>query len=180
MNRFKQAFLSSFVALAILGIVFVSASRAAEEITLKDAWAVQSSTKVTASGERVSENGFDTSGWFKTSAPKTVFAVLVENGVYRDPFFGMNLRSAPGVEYPIGGQYANIDMPANSPYAVPWWYRKEFQVPQHFKGRTVWLAFHGINYRGEIWINGKKVAGSDEVVGAFRRYEFDVTAYVHE
>ena len=82
MNRFKSAFLSSFVALAIFSIVFVSASRAAEEITLKDGWAVQSSTKVTAGGQRVSEHGFDTSGWFKTSAPKTVFAVLVENGQY--------------------------------------------------------------------------------------------------
>ena len=31
----------------------------------------------------------------------------------------------------------------------------------------------------EIWINGKKVAGPDEVVGAFRRYELNVTAYIH-
>ncbi|HEY1471397.1 MAG TPA: glycoside hydrolase family 2 protein [Candidatus Acidoferrum sp.] len=180
MNRFKSAFLSSFAVLAVLCLIFASASRAAEEIALKDGWTVQSSAKVTAGGEKVSENGFDTTGWYKTSAPKTVFAVLVENGVYKDPFFGMNLRSVPGVEYPIGGQYANFDMPANSPYAVPWWYRKEFEVPKHFKGRTVWLAFHGINYRGEIWINGKKVAGPDEVVGAFRRYEFDVTPFVHE
>ena len=40
------------------------------------------------------------------------------------------------------------------------------------------MAFRGINYRADIWINGKKIAGSDQVVGAFRRYEFDVTKYV--
>src|SRR6516164_2888381 len=177
---FKFLFLMKFIALAALVDLGLQVAGAAEEITLRDGWTVQSSAKVPETGEKVSSQGLDTSAWYKTSAPKTVFAVLVENGVYKDPFFGMNLRSVPGVEYPIGGQFANLDMPANSPYAVPWWYRKEFEVPRHFKGKTVWMAFRGINYRAEIWINGEKVAGSDEVVGAFRRYEFDVTPFVHE
>jgi exo-1,4-beta-D-glucosaminidase len=153
-------------------------SRADSEITLRDGWAVQSSAKVKASGETVSAVGFDASSWYKTSAPNTVFAVLVENGLYQDPYFGMNLRSVPGVSYPIGGQFANLEMPEDSPYAVPWWYRKEFEVPAQFNGKTVWMAFRGINYRADIWINGKKIAGSDQIVGAFRRYEFDVTPYV--
>jgi exo-1,4-beta-D-glucosaminidase len=90
----------------------------------------------------------------------------------------MNLRSVPGVSYAVGSEFANQEMPQDSPYAVPWWYRKEFEVPPAFSGKTVWLAFRGINYRADIWINGKKVAGSDQVVGAFRRYEFDVTLFV--
>ena len=153
-------------------------SRADGEITLREGWAVQSSAKVSATADSYFHAGFDTSSWYKTSAPNTVFAVLVENGVYKDPYFGMNLRSVPGVSYPIGGEFANLEMPENSPYAVPWWYRKEFEVPAQFNGKTVWLAFRGINYRADIWINGKKVAGSDKVVGAFRRYEFDVTPFV--
>src|SRR6266436_5566016 len=40
------------------------------------------------------------------------------------------------------------------------------------------MQCRGINYRAEIWINGKKVAGSDEVVGAFRRYDFNVTEFI--
>lgn len=158
--------------------IFAPVIHGAEQITLHDGWEVQTSSKVSGNGDKVSVEGFDTKGWYKTSAPKTVFAVLVENGVYRDPYFGMNLRSVPGIEYPIGGQFANLDMPANSPYAVPWWYRKEFEVPKQFKGHTVWMAFAGINYRAEVWINGKKVAGADQVVGAFRRYEFDVTDFI--
>ncbi|MGB8459741.1 MAG: sugar-binding domain-containing protein [Candidatus Acidiferrum sp.] len=148
------------------------------DITLREGWRVQSSAKVSAGAEAVSVVGFDASGWYKTSAPNTVFAVLVENGVYKNPYFGMNLRSVPGVSYPIGSEFANQEMPADSPFAVPWWYRKEFEVPAQFRGKTVWLAFRGINYRADIWINGKKVAGSDQVVGAFRRYEFDVTHFV--
>src|SRR5215470_5896696 len=164
--------LASFLPLA-------PASRADGATVLRDGWKIQSSAKISGGGEQISTVGFSTEGWYSTSVPKTVFAALVENGVYKDPFYGMNLRSIPGVEYKIGGQFANEEMPDNSPYAVPWWYRKEFAVPASDKGKRIWLAFRGINYRAEVWINGKKLAGSDTVVGAFRRYEFDVTDFVH-
>jgi exo-1,4-beta-D-glucosaminidase len=172
-------FAASSLVVALLAAAGIAApvSRADGDIALRDGWTVQSSAKVSAGGEAVSAVGFDASSWYKASVPNTVFAVLVENGVYKDPYFGMNLRSVPGVSYAIGSEFANQEMPADSPYAVPWWYRDEFQVPAEFT-RTVWLAFHGINYRADIWINGKKVAGSDQVVGAFRRHEFDVTKYV--
>ena len=174
LNRFLSRGLS---ALALFS--FAAAVAAADGGTvLYDGWKVQSSAKVSASAEQVSAVGFATEGWYSTTAPKTVFAVLVENGVYKDPYFGMNLRSFPGVDYKIGGQFANEEMQPNSPYTVPWWYRKEFEVPASEKGKRIWLAFRGINYRADIWINGKKLAGSDAIVGAFRRYEFDVTDFV--
>ncbi len=185
MNRVREIRRVGFSLRATCVLAFLAAfslpgTQAAEQITLRDGWTVQSSAMVGLGGDKVSLPGIDTSGWYNTSAPKTVFAVLVENGVFKDPYFGMNLRSVPGVDYPIGGQFANLEMPVNSPYAVPWWYRKEFEVPKQFKGHTVWMAFRGINYRGEIWINGKKLAGLDQVVGAFRRYEFDVTDFIRE
>jgi exo-1,4-beta-D-glucosaminidase len=156
----------------------VSASLSAQTV-LRAGWRVQSSAQVPASGGQISEPAFSTRGWYPTSAPKTVFAVLVENGVYKNPYFAMNLRSFPGVEYKIGGQFANEEMPADSPYAVPWWYRNEFEVPAADKDKQIWMQFRGINYRAEIWINGKKVAGNDQVVGAFRRYDFNVTQFIH-
>jgi exo-1,4-beta-D-glucosaminidase len=179
-RRTKNQFASTAFGAALLAAAAVapSVSYADGDIPLRDGWTVQSSAKVNAGGESVSTAGFDASSWYKASVPNTVFAFLVENGVYKDPYFGLNLRSVPGVSYAIGSEFANQEMPQDSPYAVPWWYRKDFEVPAQFSGRTVWLAFRGINYRADIWINGKKVAGSDQVVGAFRRYEFDVTQYV--
>jgi exo-1,4-beta-D-glucosaminidase len=158
--------------------VFSTATPVTAQTVLKDGWKVQSSAQVSAPASQVSEPGFSTNGWYPTSAPKTVFAVLVENGIYKNPYFGMNLRSFPGVAYKIGGQFANEEMPPDSPYAVPWWYRNEFEVPGADQGKQVWMHFRGINYRAEIWINGKKLAGSDELVGAFRRYDFDVSKFV--
>jgi exo-1,4-beta-D-glucosaminidase len=92
-----------------------------------------------------------------------------------DPFFGMNLRQFPGMGYPIGANFSNIPMPPDSPFAVSWWYRKTFSLPAADKGKTIWLNFRGINYRANIWLNGKQIAKSDDVAGAWRTYEFNVT-----
>ena len=96
-------------------------------------------------------------------------------GTFKDPYFGTNLRDLPGMTYPIGGIFARLPMSDDSPYHCAWWYRKEFVVPASEKGRTLWLRFKGINYRANIWINGKRIADSSQVAGAYRTYEFDVT-----
>src|SRR5262249_23637409 len=51
----------------------------------------------------------------------------------------------------------------------------EFRVPQAYTNRTVWLHFDGINYRANIWLNGRKLADAQQVAGAYRVYEFDAT-----
>lgn len=107
--------------------------------------------------------------------PSTVVAALVADKTYPDPFFGMNLRSIPGTTYPIGKNFAELAMPRDSPFRCSWWYRTEFLLPENYKGRHVSLNFSGINYRANIWLNGKKLSDSKEVTGTFRTYEFDVT-----
>src|SRR4029077_15324619 len=161
-----------------IAFFFLLSTQVTGQTVLRDGWKVRSSAQVSASGGQISEPGFSTRGWYATSAPKTIFAVLVENGVYKNPYYAMNLRNFPGVEYKIGGQFANEEMPANSPYAVPWWYRKEFEVPPSDRGKQIWMQFRGINYRAEIWINGKKVAGPDQGGGGVGRYEVNVTQFV--
>ena len=63
------------------------------------------------------------------------------------------------------------------PIAAPGGIASEFPSPDT-PGRTNWLHFDGINYRANIWLNGKEIAGSDEVAGAFRSYDFDTTQYL--
>ncbi|OLE12540.1 MAG: hypothetical protein AUG89_07275 [Acidobacteria bacterium 13_1_20CM_4_56_7] len=92
-----------------------------------------------------------------------------------DPDFGMNLRKLPGMDYPIGANFSNIPMQQDSPFMVPWWYRKVFTLPQSYKGKTIWLDFAGINYRANIFLNGKQIAKKEDVAGAWRTYEFNIT-----
>ena len=145
------------------------------KLALHDGWSLQTSAKVEAKGEAISTPQFTPKGWHEATVPTTVVAALVKDKTFPDPLFGMNLRDYPGMNYPIGGNFSNIPMAPDSPYAVSWWYRKQFAVPASYKGKTVWLKFDGINYRANIWLNGKQIAKSDDVAGAWRTYEFNVT-----
>jgi exo-1,4-beta-D-glucosaminidase len=138
-------------------------------------WRLRSSANLEATGAEVSRPGFDASSWYRVTVPNTVVGALVENGTYKDPYFGMNLRSLPGMSYPVGQRFTLLDTPADSPFKPAWWYRTEFDVPPAHAGRSLALHFDGINYRANIWVNGRQIAKASDVVGVFRRYEFDVT-----
>jgi exo-1,4-beta-D-glucosaminidase len=145
------------------------------KIPLHEGWSLQTSAKVEAKGEVISTPKFVARGWHPVTVPSTVVAALVKEKTLPDPFPGMNLRSYPGMNYPIGGNFSNIAMAPDSPFAVSWWYRKTFTVPASYKGKTVWLNFRGINYRANIFLNGKQIANSNDVAGAWRTYEFNIT-----
>ena len=144
---------------------------------LRDGWQLQSSCGMQVAGEAVASVAYVPEGWLKTTVPSTVLAAQAAAGVYPDPYYGMNLRQIPGTTYPIGSIFANLPMPQDSPYRCGWWYRTEFTAPPAAReGERQWLHFGGINYRGDIWLNGQKIADSTNVAGAYRTYDFDVTA----
>src|SRR5579859_7115268 len=113
-----------------LALVFAAASMTAENATpLRDNWQLMSACEATDSGETISTAKFKAEGWLKTAVPSTVLAAQVKAGLFPDPYFGDNLRTIPGTSYPIGHNFANLPMPADSPYACGWWYRNEFTAP---------------------------------------------------
>ena len=136
------------------------------KLVLQEHWTLQSSAKVEAKGEIISTAAFVPNGWHDATVPTTVVAALVKDKTLPDPFFATNLRQFAGVTYPIGGNFSNIPMQTDSPYAVSWWYRKQFPAPATYKGKTIWLNFKGINYRANVWLNGKQIANSDTIAGA--------------
>ncbi|HYU52993.1 MAG TPA: beta galactosidase jelly roll domain-containing protein, partial [Gemmatimonadaceae bacterium] len=163
------------IAASLFALGAASAVGAQEQLTLHAGWLIQSSAKVGTDGATISSPTYGPTDWYRATVPSTVVGSLVEDGVYRDPFFGMNFRELPGVTYPIGANFVHTAMAPQSPYAVPWWYRTTFRVPATMRGRRITLHFDGINYRANIWLNGRQLADSSAVVGTYRRYEFDVT-----
>ena len=148
---------------------------AGARIPLQTGWSLQSSAKVPAKGDVISRPGFATAGWHRITVPNTVVGALVESGVLPDPYFGMNLRKFPGTTYPIGERFQLLPTPEDSPYKPSWWYRVEFEVPKEAGRDRVALHFNGINFRANIWLNGRLVDDAKDVAGAFRRFDFDVT-----
>jgi exo-1,4-beta-D-glucosaminidase len=143
---------------------------------LREGWQLQSACKLQAGGDSIAAVGFPVEGWLKTRVPSTVLAAQAAAGVVPDPYYGANLRQIPGTSYPVGQNFSNLPMPQDSPYHCGWWYRTQFTAPaaSASDGRF-WLHFAGINYRAEIWLNGRRIADTSTVAGAYRTYDFDVT-----
>ena len=159
---------------AILPLLLVAAAWPATP--LRQGWMIQSSADVRESGAVLSTAAYHPAGWYPATLPSTVVHALVQDRVYADPYFGMNLRSIAGTSYPISINFSNTPMPPESPFRHAWWYRAEFPIDAAWQGKTIWLGFDGINYRANVWLNGRQVADSSKMAGAFRLFEFDITS----
>ena len=168
----------AFLLLSLISSVSGQAISRIEEkpkLFLQKSWSIQSSAKVQEKGDAISRNTFQPRGWYAAKVPSTIVGTLVENQVFPEPFLGMNLRQMPGCTYPIGANFSNLPMPEDSPFRVSWWYRTQFRLPPHERGRNLWLHFEGINFRANIWLNGQLLAAADEIAGTFRIHKLNIT-----
>ena len=117
-------------------------------LVLRDNWLIQSSAQATNGGGVISQPGYAATNWYPTTVPSTVLAALVANKVCPDPYYGNNYLELPGVR--------RWDKPEGNPFESAWWYRTEFELPADYAGKQVWLKFHGVNYRANLWVNGQK------------------------
>jgi len=125
-------------------------------------WKLQPSVKLEGLDEKViSQNGFDTRNWYKAFVPGTVLGSLALGKVIEDPTFGINMKNVDTLQF-----------------KKPWWYRTTFKLSPADLKKYVSLRFNGVNYRADLWINGKKVVGSDTFAGTFRMYTFNINPYI--
>jgi hypothetical protein len=118
-------------------------------------WKLQRASKVISTGEGISASGFGTEDWIVATVPGTVLVSYWNAGALPDPNFGDN-------QLMISESFFNSDF----------WYRDEFDVPAGFKGDRMFLNFDGINWKADVFVNGKKAG---RIEGAFIRGKFDVT-----
>jgi len=149
-------------------------------LPLNQGWQIRSSCETKATAEQISMPGFAETGWHNSTVPNTVVGTLVDDGTFPDPTYGMNLKKFPGMNYSDKTFFANQDMPDGSPYKCSWWWRLEFTPPPSAAaGDYFWLHFPGINYRANVWVNGKKIADANAVAGTYRIFEFEISSALH-
>lgn len=129
------------------------------EWIITQGWEMTDGATVIESGKSIFDPQLNTATWYNATVPGTVLTTLVNQGVYPDPFFGLN----------------NMNIP-DSLSRTDWWYRCKFTIPQDIAGKQLQLLFNGINYRAEVYLNGKRLGS---IKGAFIRGEFDITAIVN-
>jgi exo-1,4-beta-D-glucosaminidase len=166
----KTRYLSTLFLLSVLFASNIWAQKTDDStIFLRDNWAIRSSASVKDVGNSISQPGYHSKDWYPTSVPSTVLGTLVANKVYPDPYYGNNYFELPGIR--------RWDIPEGNPFESSWWFRSEFELPSAYSGKHVWLKFHSVNYRANLWVNGHKVADSTQMEGAYRLYAFDIAQF---
>jgi len=172
------------LALACIALASRTAPLAAQlpETLLVRDFRLQSSALVDVGGATVSSSTFSPRDWYPVQVPSTVLRALVANGVYPDPYVGMNNMRIPDASDEFNAKFdlarfSHLPGQVN-PWSSPWWYRAEFELPPLPSGTQVWLNFEGINYRADVWLNGRRIADSAHMVGMFEMFTFPVTEHV--
>lgn len=144
---------------------------------------LQSSAQIDETGEEISVPDYRSKVyWFPVRIPSTVLTGLVSNGIYPDPYSGMNNMLIPDASDDFNKQY-DLEkysyLPGEpNPWKKPYWYRTVFDVPGSDKDRSFQLIFKGINYRAAVWVNGNQVADSTQMAGMFAQHNLDVSRFI--
>lgn len=119
-------------------------------------WRLQRSSEVQAPGEVISTTDFSTADWLVATVPGTVLTSYVNAGAVPDQNYDNNVFYTSESFF-----YSNF------------WYRREFVLPESFSGKVVHLNLDGINWKANVWLNGKKIG---RVEGAFTRGNINLSA----
>lgn len=123
-------------------------------------WQLQRASEVQAGGVEIASPAYKAEGWVTATVPGTVLTSYKNVGALADPNYADN-------QLMISESFFNSNF----------WYRNEFQVAPSFKRDRVFLSFDGINWKANVYLNGKQVG---RLEGAFIRGKFDVTDCVKE
>lgn len=145
-------------------------------------WRIESSTQVKGKGSTISSAIFDDGKWTPAEVPTTVLRALVRAGVYPDPHLDLNDLQIPDASDEMNkrlnlSKHSHLKGVSN-PFKDPYWYRTTFSIPKEKKGLRVSLNFDGINYRGDLWVNGKQVDSAQAMAGMFQRFKYDITKLI--
>lgn len=127
-------------------------------------WQIKKAGDVSEGGKEISSRAYRAAGWLPAIVPGTVLNSLVYNKVYPEPYFGDNNRKTKGIIPDIADAGKEF---------YHYWFRTEFKVPSKFAGKRIWLKLHGINYRADLWVNGKSIGNMS---GMFNSQSFDITS----
>ena len=129
----------------------------------RQTWTMKKASDVNTGGEEISTVSYNTDDWMPAIVPGTVLNSLVANNVVPEPYYGMNNEINNGV-------VPDIAITGRDFYT--YWWRTVFNVPEDYKGKRVWMQVDGINYRAEIWVNGRLMAS---MKGMFKEEYIDIT-----
>lgn len=137
-----------------------------DKLLLNSGWTAKRANEVRLDGNRLTAAPVSSEGWMKARVPGTVLATLLDNNVFPAPEFGMNNNLIPDI-HDVGREFYTF------------WFVRQFDTPELPSGKNVWLNFRGINYKAEIFLNGRRVNTTTHE-GMFLRTSYDVTSFLRK
>ena len=127
-------------------------------------WKMQSSEKLSSVEEKaISQNDFNTVEWYEADVPGTVLGSLAAHKLIEDPTFGINMQKVDSMQF-----------------KKPWWFRTTFRLDASDLKKIISLHFNGVSYRADLWVNGKKVIGNEDLAGTYRMFTYNINAFIKE
>jgi beta-galactosidase/beta-glucuronidase len=145
---------------------------------IRNNWKVKSALLTKQTGQQLTTSDVNKTNWHSTSVPATALTVLVRNGVYPNPYVSLNNMQIPDASDEFNAEndllkFSHIEN--QNPWKNKYWYFTEFSVPADKLSKISWINLGEINYRAEVWLNGKLVADSSELVGMERKFKLPTT-----
>lgn len=137
---------------------------AGNKTLLNEGWYARRANEIKPDGNLLTVSPFNPQGWMKAKVPGTILTTLLENKLFPAPEFSMNNELIPDI-YEAGNEFYTF------------WFVRPFEVENIPQGKQVWLNFRGINYRADIFLNGKRIS-TDTHEGMFLRKSFNITSYL--
>jgi len=137
-----------------------------EKVVLNKNWITKRANEVRIDGNRLTANPFDNKGWIPARVPGTVLTTLLENNVFPAPEYSLNNDLIPDI-YEVGKEFYTF------------WFVNQFDLSDLPDERNVWLNFRGINYKADIFLNGKRL-NTVTHEGMFLRKRFNVTSHLRK
>ena len=128
-------------------------------------WLMIKASDAKETAEQISQIDYQTKEWMPAIVPGTVLNSLVWNKIYPDPYYGLNNKLEKDII---------PDLFKTGRDFYTYWFRTEFDIPENYNDKIVWLQVDGINYRAEIWLNGFLVGN---MAGMFKPDNINITDF---
>ena len=126
---------------------------------------IATAAAIVASGPWEMEQAVSPGTWLPAEVPGTMLRTLVKNGIVPDPYYALNNK------YELG---LIPDLRDDQKFWTGT-FRTKVMIPATWKGKKIFMRPEGINYRGELFLNGRIAAVT---TGMFQRNVVDVTDVV--
>jgi hypothetical protein len=125
---------------------------------LNTGWHLQCAIFTKSDAQQIASAAYSGADWIPAMVPGTVLASYLAESAVPDPHYGNQVAQISD------GFFTRNDF----------WYRNHFAIASDCKGRRLWLVLEGINWKAEVYFNGRKLGQID---GAFIRSRFEITEF---